>query len=329
ECDVPVNDESSLNFTTFSNPLFDCNDDFTSSDDKSLSNEDVPMIYSNSLFDDEEIIPTKIDLYYFNAKSNLLESLLKRETLIDSSPKFDYLLKEFSGELAHNDPIPPKIEEADFDLEEEIRLVENLFDSQMEEIDLFLATDDLMPPGIENDDYDSEGDIYFLEELLSDDPFPLLKNRSSNFDHHDDPLFPRPPSKPPHVEIFFDFEHDMGVLTAKMVEDIFERYVLTPKGLPSQPALCLNIDTLLPFSSENEDKVFQPGILSYLLVSHRDKITFDFSKNPMMMYGGDIPLLDVPIALDLEDSRAHGFVHRPLEFQSFAYGNPISEILLI
>nr|GEW97055.1 hypothetical protein [Tanacetum cinerariifolium] len=35
------------------------------------------------------------------------------------------------------------------------------------------------------------------------------------------------------------------------------------------------------------------------------------------------------IALDLEASRARGFVHRPLGFQSLAYGNPISEILLI
>ncbi|GKB63163.1 hypothetical protein Tco_0919349, partial [Tanacetum coccineum] len=31
ECDVPVDDESSLTFMTFSNPLFDSNDDFTSS----------------------------------------------------------------------------------------------------------------------------------------------------------------------------------------------------------------------------------------------------------------------------------------------------------
>ncbi|GJV13686.1 hypothetical protein Tco_1355227 [Tanacetum coccineum] len=60
ECDVPVDDESSATFTTFSNPLFDSNDDFTSSDDESLSDEDVPMenfkIYSNPLFDDEESI---------------------------------------------------------------------------------------------------------------------------------------------------------------------------------------------------------------------------------------------------------------------------------
>ncbi|GKG14438.1 hypothetical protein Tco_0354038, partial [Tanacetum coccineum] len=37
ECDVPINDDSpESHFTTFSNPLFDSNDDF-SSDDESLS----------------------------------------------------------------------------------------------------------------------------------------------------------------------------------------------------------------------------------------------------------------------------------------------------
>ncbi|GKF25913.1 hypothetical protein Tco_0081807 [Tanacetum coccineum] len=113
ECDVPVDDESSPTFTTFSNPLFDSNDGFTSSDDESLSDEDVLMenfkIYSNPLFDDEEIISTKIDPHSFNAESNLIEYLLNLDILIDSSPKFDYLLEEFSSELAHIDPIPPGI----------------------------------------------------------------------------------------------------------------------------------------------------------------------------------------------------------------------------
>ncbi|GJZ74582.1 hypothetical protein Tco_0639047 [Tanacetum coccineum] len=218
ECDVPVYDDSSPSFRTFSNPLFDSNDDFTSSDDKSLSNEDVPMenfkIYSNPLFD-EEIISTKIDLHYFNAESNLIKSLLNRDTLIDSSPKIDYPLEEFSGELAHIGLIPPGIEEANFNLEEEIRLVENLSydnssprppeelnaeisntiveslslspipvedsDSFMEEIDIFLASDDSTPPGIESD-YDSERDILFLEELLNDDLVPLSKYNHFTFD---------------------------------------------------------------------------------------------------------------------------------------------------
>nr|GEY27229.1 hypothetical protein [Tanacetum cinerariifolium] len=247
----------------------------------------------------EKIISTKIDPHYFNAESNFLESLLNRVTLIDSSPKFDYLLEEFSGELTHIDPIPPRINLMWKLLIRVLSLslspipVEDS-DSHMEEINLFLATDDLMPPGIENDDYDSEGDIHFLEELLSNDPLPLLINESSNFDHHDDSSFPRPLSKPPDVEVFFDFDPDTGVLTTKVVKGISEHYVPMPNILPTQPTLCPNIDTLLPFSSKNEDKVFKPRILSYLLVSHRDKISSDFSENPMMMYGGDIPLLDVP-----------------------------------
>nr|GEY99111.1 hypothetical protein [Tanacetum cinerariifolium] len=299
ECDVPVNNESSLIFTTFSNPLFDCDNDFTSSDDESVSNGDVPMenfkIYSNPLFDDEEFISTKIDSHYFNAKSNLLESLLNRDTLFDYFPKFDYL-DEFSGEFMTTSIINEeriKREHEEYTLPTFPIPVEDS-DSLREEIDIFTGTNDLMPPSIESDDYDSKGGICLLEELLSNDTLPLPKNESSNFDHHDDPSFPRPPPEAPDVEVFFNFEPDMGVSIAKVVEDISEHYVLIPKVLPSRPTLCLNIDTLLPFSFENENKVFKPGILSYLLVSHQDKIISDFSESSMMMYGEDIPLLDVP-----------------------------------
>nr|GFC38077.1 hypothetical protein [Tanacetum cinerariifolium] len=131
--------------------------------------------------------------------------------------------------------------------------------------------------GSENDDHDSEWDIHILEELLSNDTPPLPENESSNFDHHDDPSFSRSPSELPDVEIFFDLKPDTGVLTTKVVKGIYKHYVLMPNILPTLP-----------------DKVFKPSILSYLLVSHRDKITSDFSENPMMMYEGDIPLLDVP-----------------------------------
>ncbi|GJW48525.1 hypothetical protein Tco_0080171 [Tanacetum coccineum] len=329
KCDLPVNDESSPIFTTFSNPLFDSNDDFTSSDDESLSNEDVPMenfkIYSNPLFDDEEIISLKIGPHYFNAKSNLIESLLNRDILIDSSPEFDYLLEEFSGELAHIDPIPPGIVNTDLEPEEEICLIENLLyensspeernseiadtiveslspppipvedsDSLMEEIDLFLASDDSMPPGIENDNHNSEGDIHFREELLSNNSPPLPENESFSLNHFDDPSLPRPPPKPPDVEVCFNIKPDTGVVTNKVVGDISEHDVLMPNLLPTQPTLCPVFDPLLPFSSENEDKVFKHGILISPFLSHRDKITFDFSASPMMISGGNTPYLDVP-----------------------------------
>ncbi|GKF88854.1 hypothetical protein Tco_0262817, partial [Tanacetum coccineum] len=61
---------------------------------------------------------------------------------------------------------------------------------------------------------------------------------------------------------------------------------------------------MLQFSSENEDKVFNPGILvskeekSPHLLSHRGFKAFknihDFlNESPMMIYGGDIPIWDV------------------------------------
>nr|GEU32979.1 hypothetical protein [Tanacetum cinerariifolium] len=90
-----------------------------------------------------------------------------------SSPKFDSLLDEFSGELAHTDLIPPEINEANCDPEEDIHLVERLLDPFIEEIDLFLASDGSIPPGIDSDYSDSEGDNLFLERLLHDDPIPL------------------------------------------------------------------------------------------------------------------------------------------------------------
>nr|GEU56026.1 hypothetical protein [Tanacetum cinerariifolium] len=188
---------------TFSNPLFDIDNDFTASDDESVSEEDVPMenfkIFSNPLFDlNEEIISTKVNpiqnevlesitsippgINYFDAESNLIESLLHQNTLIDSTSKIDSFLDEFAGELMFLKTIPPGIDEADFDPEGDISLIERLLyvdnsiesfspslipiedsDPLKEEIDLFLTPDDSMPPGIENDDYDSKGDILFLE----------------------------------------------------------------------------------------------------------------------------------------------------------------------
>nr|GEV95217.1 hypothetical protein [Tanacetum cinerariifolium] len=72
ECVLPLCDDfSPINVpegksVTFSNPLFDSNDDFTSSDDESFSNKDVSennvKIYSNPLFefDDEYIFITPL-----------------------------------------------------------------------------------------------------------------------------------------------------------------------------------------------------------------------------------------------------------------------------
>nr|GEU37247.1 retrovirus-related Pol polyprotein from transposon TNT 1-94 [Tanacetum cinerariifolium] len=159
-------------------------------DDQLFSDEDFPKeIYSNPLFD-EEIISIKIDPHHFNAESDLIESLLNHDSSIISSSKIDSLLDEFVGELTLLKSILPGIDETDFNLEEEIRLIGILLydnssprppkefvsensdaeiesfspspipvedsDYLIEEIDLSFTSDYPMPSGIEEDDYHSE-----------------------------------------------------------------------------------------------------------------------------------------------------------------------------
>nr|GFA84186.1 hypothetical protein [Tanacetum cinerariifolium] len=201
-CDLPAC------FTTFSNFLFDADYDFESVDDQSLHNEYVSeKIFSNPLFE-EEIISIRIDQHHINAESDLVESMLNRDSsVISSSSKIDSLLDEFVGELTLLKSIPPGIDKDDCHPKNEIRFSKRLLydnssprppeefvfetsdadiesfspspipiedsDSHMEEIDLSFNPDDPMSSSIEDDDNDSEGDNLFLERLLHDDPIPL------------------------------------------------------------------------------------------------------------------------------------------------------------
>nr|GEY40807.1 hypothetical protein [Tanacetum cinerariifolium] len=285
EYDVPACDD----FTTFSNLLFDADDDFSSSDDESFSDEDISKkIYSNPLFNEEIIY---MDPHHFNAEFELIESLLNHDSsIISSSSKIDSLLDEFAGELILLKTIPQGINETNCNPEEEIRLIEKFLydnsspqirliekflydnssprpqeefifenydaaiesfspspipvedsDSLMEEIDLSFTPNNPMPPGIEEDEYDSERDVLIFEELLSNDSLSLPENESFHFDI---PSFACPPAKPP--------DDDSGILTVKMMGDISEHDVPMPKLLPTQPTL-----------GSNQDK-------SPHLLSHRD-----------------------------------------------------------
>nr|GEZ39733.1 hypothetical protein [Tanacetum cinerariifolium] len=176
ECDVPVG------FTTFSNVLFDADYDSDSSDDQSFSDEDFSKkIYSNPLFD-EEINPMKIDHHPFNVEYDLIGSMPNHDSSIIISSKIDSLFDEFAGELTLLKSIPSGIDETDFHPEKEIRFAKRLFDSHMEEIDLSFNPDGPMPPDIEDDDYDSGRDIPILKELLDNYSLSLPANESYHFD---------------------------------------------------------------------------------------------------------------------------------------------------
>nr|GEW18097.1 hypothetical protein [Tanacetum cinerariifolium] len=297
ECDVPACED----FTTFSNLLFDADYDFSSSDDQSFYDEDIPKeIYLNPLFD-EEIISMKIDPHHLNAKSDLIESLLNLDSpIISSSSKIDSLFNEFVGELTILKSIPLGINETDCDSEEETRLIKRLLydnsfplppeefisgnfdtaiesfspfsilaedsDSFMEEIDLSFTPDDPMSPGIEEDDYDSKRDILILKELLSSDSLSLPKNESFHFDI---PSSSRPPAKPPNG--------NSGILNVKVMGDISEHKVPMSRLMLTQPPRVPN--------QEKSSK-----LLHYLGREASQPST----ECPMMIYGRNTPILDVP-----------------------------------
>ncbi|GJS33313.1 hypothetical protein Tco_0531695 [Tanacetum coccineum] len=194
-CNLPTSsfddDDDEYSFTT-QEYLMTCSTAITS---------DSPKMDSLIMVDKHlDIIPkTESDEFIKSSVENLVPTPSESEDAsddisIDSSPKIDSFLDEFTGELTLLKSIPPEIDDDNLDPEGEIHLVERLLyensaprppeelnvensiesfspspipvedsDSLIEGIDLFLITDISMPSGIENDDYDSEGDIFFLE----------------------------------------------------------------------------------------------------------------------------------------------------------------------
>nr|GEZ49690.1 hypothetical protein [Tanacetum cinerariifolium] len=254
-------------FTTFSNVFFDDDYDSDSTDDQSLSDEDVPeKIYSNPLFD-EGIIPLEIDQHSLNAESDLIESMSNHDSSVIISSKIDSLFDELL--YGNSSPRPPEeivFDNSNADIESfspsPIPVEDS--DSHMKEIDLSLNPDDPMPPGIEDDNYASGRDIPILEELLDNYSLSLPANESYHFDI---PSPYRPPAKPP--------DGNTRTLNIKMLGDVSDQKVSIPN---------LTITRVL-----NQEK-------SPYLLSHLGFKAFQPSAEcPMIINGKNIPLLDVPL----------------------------------
>nr|GEU87378.1 putative reverse transcriptase domain-containing protein [Tanacetum cinerariifolium] len=112
----------------------------------------IPQAVDETDCDPEEEIRLIEKLLYDNSSPRPLEEFI--------SENFDVEIKSFS-------PSPTPVEDSD---------------SLMEEIDLSFTPDDPMPPGIEENDYDSNRDMLIFEELLSNDSLSLPENESFHFD---------------------------------------------------------------------------------------------------------------------------------------------------
>nr|GEX54193.1 hypothetical protein [Tanacetum cinerariifolium] len=225
-------DNSLPAFITFSNVLCDAEYKSDSRDDQSCFDEDVLEKIVSEPLSEKEIIP--------------MESLHTHDSSLPISSKIDSLLDKFSDELTLLKSIPPRINEADCDFEEGIRLIEKLLydnstprppeefisansdakikffspspilvkdsNSLMEEIDLFCTPNYPMPPGIVDKDYDSERDILIPKDLPSNNSLSFAEKESFHFDILS---FSHPPTKPP--------DSDTGILNIKMMGDISDK----------------------------------------------------------------------------------------------------------
>nr|GEW89566.1 hypothetical protein [Tanacetum cinerariifolium] len=173
-------------------------DFFLEEDNAFLVVEDEPTSsqFPQSNHSDEEIIPMKMDQHYYNAESDLMESLRIDETdcdfkedirlierlLYDNSsprPPEEFVSANSDAEIKFFSPSPILVKDSD---------------SLLEEIDLSCTLDYPMSSGIEDDDYDSERDILILKDLPSNDT--LLIPEIDSF-HFDILSFSHPPAKPP------------------------------------------------------------------------------------------------------------------------------------
>ncbi|GJX13757.1 hypothetical protein Tco_0205515 [Tanacetum coccineum] len=189
------------------------------------------------------------------------------------------------------------------------------------EIDAFL--DIVVSTDIMDDYYDSEGDIIYLESLLIKDTTPNLppevfldhdpRSLKDKLDKEDlksmvkvfDPGIHKKKFSPTYVSLSFEDRH---YLSFTYVIRIFLPYFTYPVESSS-----------LPLSSGSEDIIFDPGISAFHF-SSLEPVAYEypmevcsstcFIPNILMIWG--------EIALDYEDSRARGFVHRSLDLQSFA-----------
>nr|GEU64024.1 hypothetical protein [Tanacetum cinerariifolium] len=140
------------NSVTFCNPLFDSNNDFTSSDDESLSDEDVPenksKIYSNPLFkfNDEYISSDVNPLFY-----EVFENIKNKDSYVSNLDEPDLLVTPFSDTNK-----------------------DECFDpgGDIDEIDAFLEFD--VSTDIKDVYYDLEGEIIYLDNFLTYDTIHSL-----------------------------------------------------------------------------------------------------------------------------------------------------------
>nr|GEU54547.1 hypothetical protein [Tanacetum cinerariifolium] len=250
---IDVPEEKSM---TFSNPLFNSNDDFTSSGDESLSDEDVlednVKIYSNPLFEfDDEYISSNIN------------------------PLFDEVLEN----IEIKDSYDPNLDESTY-------LVTPLSDSNEDEyftpgddVELLLYHDSYIPKmsvasileGFTDEPPLEENDELFDLETKNDEWKKIL------YDAHIDDLMSED-------KIFDPGIHDQNFSPTYVSLPFADRHYLFFTYVIQILLLNITYPVVSPFiiSSRSEDTIFDPGI-SVFHFSYRSGTFISFNVYPNIL----------------------------------------------
>ncbi|GJT37647.1 hypothetical protein Tco_0937512 [Tanacetum coccineum] len=243
ECDLPsCNDFSPINVfeeksVTFSNPLFNSNDDFTSSDDESLSDEDVPednvKIYSNPLFEfDDEYISSDVNPLF----DKMLEDIENKDSYVSDLDEPALLATPLS-DANEDECFDPG---GDID-EIELPLHHNT-STPMLSVAYILEGFTNEPPLKENDDlFDLESKENEWKKILYDAPIDDLMTKDKVFN----PGIWEKIFSPTYVKLPFEDRHYLSLT-----------YVIRS----FLPYFTYLVDSSLPLSSGSEDIIFDPDI---------------------------------------------------------------------
>ncbi|GKA09445.1 hypothetical protein Tco_0688776, partial [Tanacetum coccineum] len=303
DCDLPSCDDfSPINVSeeksvTFSNPLFDSTDDFTSSDDDLLFDEDVlednVKIYSNLLFEfNDEYISSDVNPLFDEVledieckdsyDSNLDESTFLVTPLFDSNEDECLTPSDDIKLLLHHDPsisvvsilggftdVPPLEENDDlFDLESKTNDWKKiLYDAPIDDL-IFDPGDDIdeidtfldidISTNIKDGYHDSNGDILYLESLLSDNP--TLSLHPKVFLDHDLRSFSN--DLKIMVKVFDPGIHEENVSPTYVSLSFEDRHYLSFTYV-IRTFLPYPVISPFPLSSGSEDTTFNPGISAF------------------------------------------------------------------
>ncbi|GJR44354.1 hypothetical protein Tco_1312457 [Tanacetum coccineum] len=323
-CDVPFCDNSPplnvLNdhFEIFSN----FNDDCTSSDDDSFENidyveaspPDSKLVRLEEVKDD--ILREKLlNIYLLIPKIESLNENPTPDCVLMSPSTFpipvedsDSFFKKSDTSLSYLDNSLPEFETiSDHTKKTSSGSTTTHADNSLPEFDSFL---------FETEPDQGELTSVVMEDILGEPRVPNVLPTHPTF-YLDSDFAPSDDSLEPDLVVSFPSGTRNEIFDPGIFIEVKSKRFLSPNEFSIsfiRDPLSTVFDTLLPFSSENEEKKFNPGSPS----SNEENLLISYLIGALILQRSFLIFLKARIAPDYEASRAHGFVLRSLELQSSA-----------